>query len=114
MCSRTASGTTNVASGSKPSTSFVRRTSASPRGEPWAFAVSTASGAGYAMCERSTTSDGRAASSRAAANAARSASRSFGSSTCWTCQPYASNRLPLSSVVKLIVVEPSIVMWLSS
>ena len=30
-----------------------------------------------------------------------SASRSSASSTCWTCQPYASKRLPLSSVVKV-------------
>jgi hypothetical protein len=44
------------------------------------------------MCERRTISEGRSFSSRAETSAPRSASRSFGSSTCWTCQPCASNR----------------------
>ena len=46
MCSRTASETANVASGSKPIASFVARTSASPSGAPCAFEVSIACGAG--------------------------------------------------------------------
>ena len=66
------------------------------------------------MWLRRTISDGRSSSAFAAASAPRSASRSSESSTCWTCQPYASKRLPLSSVVNVSDVVPSIVMWLSS
>ena len=43
----------------------------------------------------------------------RSASRSFTSLMCSTCQPYASKRFAVSSV-KVRSVLPSIVIWLSS
>ena len=46
--------------------------------------------------------------------ASRSESRSFASSTCWTCQPCAASRSPRSSAVNESEVVPSIVMWLSS
>ena len=40
MCLATSSGTTNVASGSQPSVSFVARTSAPPSGAPGEAAAS--------------------------------------------------------------------------
>ena len=49
----------------------------------------------------------------AASIASFSASRSLPSSTCSTCQPYASKRLPASSLYDRSV-EPSIVILLSS
>ena len=76
--------------------------------------MSIAFGAPYAMWLRTITSDGRAVSSCAARIASSSAATSSESSTDWTCQPCASKRLPLSSVVYESEVVPSIVMWLSS
>ncbi len=94
--------------------SFAARTSASPSGAPCAFDVSIACGAGVAMWVRRTISEGLRRSARASSSAAATPSTSSASATCCTCQPYASNRLPLSSVSKLTVVAPSIVIRLSS
>jgi hypothetical protein len=49
----TSSGTSNVRSGSKPSTFLVAATSSSPRAEPCALPVFCAFGAGQAMMVRS-------------------------------------------------------------
>ena len=66
MCARTSSETANVASGSKPSTSLVARTSASPSGAPCAFDVPRALGRRVARSRcAATISEGRDASSRA-------------------------------------------------
>ncbi len=114
MCSITSGGTRNCASGSQPSACFAAATSSGPSGEPCDFAVSIAFGAPNAMWLRTITSEGRSVSAWAAAIACSSAATSSESSTCWTCQPCASKRLPLSSVVYESEVVPSIVMWLSS
>jgi hypothetical protein len=66
------------------------------------------------MWERTMIRDGRSSSAMAAAVASARASRSSESETCWTCQPWASKRLPLSSRSKEIAVVPSMVMRLSS
>ena len=114
MCSYTRSSTQKWRSGSKPITCLAAATSSSPSGAPWALAVSTAWGAGYAMCERIAMKEGRSASARAACRAAEIASTSSASSTRCTCQPLAAMRATWFSVSKLIDVVPSIVMWLSS
>ena len=46
VCAMTASSTSNVCSGSKPSSSFVALISASPSAEPWALPVFCFVGAG--------------------------------------------------------------------
>ena len=66
------------------------------------------------MWLRTITSDGRSCSAWAARTARSSAPTSSESSTDCTCQPCASKRFALSSVVKVSAVVPSIVMWLSS
>ena len=66
------------------------------------------------MWLRTTIIDGRAVSAFAASIAASSAARSFASSTCWTCQPWAAMRAPRSSAVNETDVVPSIVIRLSS
>ena len=66
------------------------------------------------MWLRTMISDG-ASTTACAARVARSiASTSSESAIDWTCQPCASKRFALSSVVKVSAVVPSIVMWLSS
>ena len=66
------------------------------------------------MWLRTMISDG-ASSTACAARVARSiAATSSESAIDCTCQPCASKRFALSSVVKVSAVVPSIVMWLSS
>jgi hypothetical protein len=94
--------------------SFVARTSSSPSGAPCALAVSTACGAPVGDVRADRDERGPLGLGARARIASRSASRSSESSTCWTCQPYASKRAPWSSPSNEIDVVPSIVMWLSS
>ena len=115
MCSRTASGTTNFASGIQAQR-LLRR---AHLGLAERRAVRLGGVDRVRRRDRRCGCGGRSATAApprpcAAARAPRSASRSSESSTCWTCQPYASKRLPLSSVVNESDVVPSIVMWLSS
>src|SRR3954453_6839458 len=95
-CASTSSVTSNVCSGSKPSSRFVAATSSAPRAEPCALPVFCLFGAGQPMIVRSVMNDGRLVSAFAASIAASSASTSstywplcFQSTVC-TCQPYAS------------------------
>jgi hypothetical protein len=76
----------------------VSRISSFPSGSPCALWVSTLFGLPYPMCVRTTIIDGRPVSAFAARIARSTASRSFTSGTCCTCQPYASKRLPASSL----------------
>ena len=96
-----------------PYAAFVSLISSLPSGSPCALLVSARFGLPKPMIVRTTMSDGRAVSAFAASIAASIAARSLMSATCCTCQPYASNRIPASSVY-VSSVGPSIVMWLSS
>ena len=118
VCARTSSATSKVFSGSKPRTRLVAATSSSPSAEPCAASVFCAFGAGQAMIERIAMNEGRSVSALRGLRAPRTApagSRSpLGSgSTRWTCQPYASYRLRVSSE-NAVSVSPSMEMWLSS
>ena len=66
------------------------------------------------MWLRTMISEGASRSACAARIARSIASTSSESAIDCTCQPCASNRFALSSVVKVSAVVPSIVMWLSS
>ncbi len=81
------SGTVNGSANGHPRLSLVSRTSSSPSGAPCAAAVSCLFGLPYAMCVRTTRSDGRSNTSRAALSAWSRAARSFPSSTHCTCHP---------------------------
>ena len=85
--------------------SLVARTSSSPSADPWAAPVFCLFGAGQPMIVRSTISDGRPVSAWATASARSTAARSSPSSTCCTCQPYASYRVPTSSVNAMAVLS---------